>query len=98
MEKTVIRPLNLLGAYPRKPGERLPSRLKVWPRNSPGIRTANLIFAGGTAGVDATGQVVAPDDPSRQIKVALDRLRAVMEGGGAPFEDVFKIRWFLTAE
>jgi enamine deaminase RidA (YjgF/YER057c/UK114 family) len=98
MEKSVINSVHLQGAYPRKPGERLPSALRIWPRVSAGIRTANFIFAGGTAGVNRDGQVVAPDDGRLQIGAALERLREVVEAGGAPFSDVFKLRWFLTSE
>ena len=60
MEKSVINSLSLQGAYPRKPGERLPSALRVWPRASAGIRTANLIFAGGTAGVSVRLEPAGP--------------------------------------
>jgi 2-iminobutanoate/2-iminopropanoate deaminase len=95
MERSVLYTRHAPKVLSRRPGEEMTTRVGNWPRWSLGIRTANFIFVAGTGGVDPTGNVIAAHDPKAQVEHALDRLTAVLEGGGAEPSDVFFVRAFL---
>ena len=69
--------------------------LASWPRWSLGVRVANFLFASGMGGSDDAGAMVTPEDPAAQVQVALRRLVALMEAGGASVQDLVMVRVFL---
>jgi 2-iminobutanoate/2-iminopropanoate deaminase len=66
----------------------VPSGGNVGQNFSPGIRTGNLLFV--------TGQVGPGDDVAAQTRATLDRVKAIVEAGGATMANVVKCTVFLT--
>ena len=66
----------------------VPAGGNVGQNFSPGIRTGNLLFV--------TGQVGPGDDVAAQTRATLERVKAIVEAGGATMADVVKCTVFLT--
>jgi 2-iminobutanoate/2-iminopropanoate deaminase len=66
----------------------VPAGGNVGQNFSPGIRTGNLLFV--------TGQVGPGDDVAAQTRATLDRVKAIVEAGGATMANVVKCTVFLT--
>jgi 2-iminobutanoate/2-iminopropanoate deaminase len=66
----------------------VPAGGNVGQNFSPGIRTGNLLFV--------TGQVGAGDDVAAQTRATLERVKAIVEAGGATMANVVKCTVFLT--
>jgi reactive intermediate/imine deaminase len=65
------------------------------PQFSQGVRKGPLLQVAGQVGVDpATGQYVG-DDAGSQTTQVLQNINAVLEAGGATFDDVISIRVYL---
>jgi 2-iminobutanoate/2-iminopropanoate deaminase len=62
---------------------------------SPGIVTADLVFASGSIGIDrATGKIVAGGIQA-ETRQALKNLRAILQAGGSDMDRVLKTTVFL---
>jgi 2-iminobutanoate/2-iminopropanoate deaminase len=65
---------------------------------SQAIRSGNLLFCSGQIALDpATGQVVAPTDVEAQTRKLMENLGAVLQAGGASFDEVVKTTIFLKS-
>ena len=54
-----------------------------------------MVFISGQGGTDASGKL--PDDFATQCTNTFDNLKACLELGGARFEDVVKINYYVTS-
>jgi len=73
-------------------GEGLPHHNNPIPT---AVKLGAFLFSSAIPGQDpATGQV--PADPERQVTLAFENLRRVLEAGGATTDDVAKLTVFLT--
>ena len=66
------------------------------PRYSHGWRAGNTIYVAGQLATDAQGNLVGPNDIRAQTRLALERLKRVLETGGAKLSDVVKLTVFIT--
>jgi 2-iminobutanoate/2-iminopropanoate deaminase len=65
---------------------------------SQAIRSGSLLFCSGQIALDpATGQVVAPTDVEVQTRKLMENLGAVLQAGGASFDEVVKTTIFLKS-
>jgi 2-iminobutanoate/2-iminopropanoate deaminase len=65
------------------------------PQFSQGVRKGPLLQVAGQVGVDpATGEYVG-DDVGAQTAQVLQNINAILEAGGATFDDVISIRVYL---
>jgi 2-iminobutanoate/2-iminopropanoate deaminase len=65
---------------------------------SQAIRSGTLLFCSGQIALDpATGQVVAPTDVEAQTRKLMENLGAVLQAGGASFDEVVKTTIFLKS-
>jgi 2-iminobutanoate/2-iminopropanoate deaminase len=72
---------------------------EIPPTTSPfsaGIRAGNLVFTSGQAGSKdrRTGQALTTIE--EQTRETMERVKAILEGGGASLNDVVKVTVFLT--
>lgn len=65
-------------------------------RISLAIRTGDLIFVSGQAGIDETGRTVGAGDFEAQARRALGNLSTVLVEGGSSLEDVVKVTIMVT--
>ncbi len=66
------------------------------PQFSQGVRKGSLLQTAGQVGTDpATGEFA--DDVQGQTALALQHVNAILEAGGATFDDVIMVRVFLRA-
>ncbi|MBT0772380.1 RidA family protein [Kineosporia sp. J2-2] len=64
---------------------------------SAGVRTGNTVQVSGQGPVDPeTGHYVSPGDVRAQTVRVLKNVEAVLEAGGAGFDDVIMLRVYLT--
>jgi enamine deaminase RidA (YjgF/YER057c/UK114 family) len=54
------------------------------------------VLVSGTTATDDEGTVVAPGDPERQARRALENVAAALEAAGSSIEDVVRTRLFVT--
>jgi reactive intermediate/imine deaminase len=54
------------------------------------------LYVSGQIANDATGAIVGQGDLGRQTEQVFENLRAILEDGGATFDDVVKISTYLT--
>jgi reactive intermediate/imine deaminase len=64
---------------------------------SPGILTHDRLFISSMADSDPVSGKV-PDDPARQVDVALDRMQAVLQAAGLDMANMVFVNPYLTAE
>ena len=57
-------------------------------------RIGNILFTGGVFGVDPAGGSM-PDDLEVQTRLVFFNLRRILEAGGASFDDVVKIEFYV---
>lgn len=57
---------------------------------------ATWIYISGQVGLDAEGNLVAPNDLRAQTEQVFENLKAILEANGAAFDDVVKITTFVT--
>ncbi len=78
---------------------RLESRLvpPPLPTFSPGVRKAGIVQVSGQWGADAQGVFASLDDVGSQTTQALHNVLAILEAGGATFDDVVMVRCYLTS-
>jgi reactive intermediate/imine deaminase len=62
---------------------------------SPGMMTKDRLFISGMRGRDLKGGSV-PDDPVKQVDLALDGMKSVVEAAGLTMEDVVFVNPYLT--
>ncbi|SDJ47174.1 RidA family protein [Natronorubrum texcoconense] len=60
------------------------------------VRAGSQIHVAGTTATDDDGEVVAPGDPYRQTKRALEIVTDALEEAGGSLEDVVRTRIFVT--
>lgn len=60
------------------------------------VRAGNEVHVSGTTATDEAGEVVAPDDPYKQTKKALDNIEEALTEAGAEFGDVVRTRLFVV--
>ena len=60
------------------------------------VRIGNTIEVAGTTAVDATGNIVAPDDPYQQTLFILNKIEKALIEAGASMQDVVRTRMFVT--
>jgi enamine deaminase RidA (YjgF/YER057c/UK114 family) len=58
------------------------------------VKYGNVYFFSAVRPVDAERRI--PDDPEEQVNKAFDNLRALLDGCGLTFENVMKVRVYLT--
>ncbi|GHH75597.1 RidA family protein [Promicromonospora soli] len=62
-----------------------------------GVRKGPFLQVSGQGPMDpATGEYVHPGDVAGQTTRTLENVRAIVEGGGATFDDVVMLRVYLT--
>jgi 2-iminobutanoate/2-iminopropanoate deaminase len=62
-----------------------------------GVRKGSILQVSGQGAVDlVTGEYVGAGDVKAQTRQTLENVRAVLEAGGASFEDVMMLRVYLT--
>lgn len=61
------------------------------------VRGGNLLFTSGQAPWDSQGNVVGKGDIVAQTDQTLKNLQAVLEAGGATFDDVVKLTIYVTS-
>jgi reactive intermediate/imine deaminase len=62
-----------------------------------GVRKGPFVQVSGQGPMDpATGEYVHPGDVAGQTTRTLENVRAIVEGGGATFDDVVMLRVYLT--
>jgi len=66
------------------------------PRYSLGWRVGNTIYVAGQLATDNDGNLVGANDIRAQTRRALEKLKRVLEVGGAKLSDVVKITVFIT--
>jgi len=62
---------------------------------SQGVRTGNLLFTAGQAGVDPTTQQVVTGGITEQTARTFENLKAILEAGGSSLAQVVKATVFL---
>jgi reactive intermediate/imine deaminase len=63
-----------------------------------GVRSGPFVQVSGQGAVDpATGEYVHPGDVAAQTTRTLENVRAIVEAGGATFDDVVMLRVYLTS-
>jgi len=69
-----------------------------WPESaSPGVLTYDRLFISSMAGADPeTGKV--PEDPAKQVDLALDRMRTVLQTAGLDYANVVFVNPYLTTD
>ena len=60
------------------------------------VRVGSLVFVGGTAPVDAEGNLVGPGDPYLQARFCLEKIERALREAGATMADVVRTRMFVT--
>jgi 2-iminobutanoate/2-iminopropanoate deaminase len=59
-------------------------------------KKSGLVFVSGVCGWDADGNIVAPEDPARQARVAFENLTDVLAAAGAKLSDVIWSTEYVT--
>ncbi len=76
-----------------------PEQLNFQPRPtypySPGTRGGNLVFTAGQVAWGSDGELVGAGDIDRQTRQTLANVEAVLNEGGATWEDVLKCNVYL---
>lgn len=57
---------------------------------------SGLIFVSGVCGWDAEGNIVSPDNPAKQARLAFENLRDILTAAGAGFVDVIWSTEYVT--
>ena len=60
------------------------------------VRAGGFLHVSGIVAVDGEGRLVAGDDVVSQTRQVLENMRAVLAAGGCGFDDVVKVRIYLT--
>lgn len=60
------------------------------------VRVGNVIHVAGTTAIDAEGTVIGPNDPGRQTREILIKIRRALEEAGASMQDVVRSRVYVT--
>lgn len=63
---------------------------------SAGVKSGRVVFVAGQVAVDGNGQTVGVGDIAAQTRQVLKNMGAVLEAGGASFDDVCKVTVFVT--
>ena len=66
------------------------------PRYSLGWRAGNTIYTAGQLSTDKDGNIVGPNDIRVQTRRVLEKLRRVLETGGATLRDVVMLHIYIT--
>jgi enamine deaminase RidA (YjgF/YER057c/UK114 family) len=56
-----------------------------------------LVVVAGQVGIDASGNVIGPDDPEAQITQAFTNTKVALAAADASFFEVVKLGFFLTS-
>lgn len=76
-----------------------PEQLNFQPRPtypySPGTRGGNLVFTAGQVAWGSDGEIVGIGDIERQTRQTLANVEAVLDEGGATWDDVLKCNVYL---
>jgi 2-iminobutanoate/2-iminopropanoate deaminase len=59
-------------------------------------KKSGLLFVSGVCGWDADGNIVAPDNPAQQARLAFDNLEDILAEAGATFSDVIWSTEYVT--
>ena len=77
----------------------VPTSLNFQPRPSypysPGAQAGGMIFTAGQVAWDESGKIIAIGDIRGQTQQTLKNVRAVLNAGGADFDDVVKCNVYL---
>jgi reactive intermediate/imine deaminase len=74
-----------------------PSNFRYNGAASPGVLTHDRLFISSMEGVEnETGK--APDDPAKQVDLALDHMRAVLQAAGLDFANMVFVNPYMTAD
>lgn len=60
------------------------------------LKVENFIYVSGMIAWDEDRKIVGLGDPYQQTVQALENMRACLKAGGADFEDIVKITFYLT--
>ena len=66
------------------------------PVFSQGVRTGSIVQVSGQSGADAGGTY--PEGVTDQTRQTLQNVEAILEAGGATFDDVVMLRIYLTTQ
>jgi 2-iminobutanoate/2-iminopropanoate deaminase len=75
----------------------IPAGYKSDESAAPGILTHDRLFLSAMPGIDPSSGKV-PDDPAVQVDLALDRMKAVLEGAGLDLRHMVFVNPYLTAD
>ena len=76
--------------------EKITTPLVPWPSTfvSPGVKCGNIIAVSGQVGGVIGGDY--PDDVKEQVRLALDKVKAILEAGGASLDSVIMCQNYLA--
>ena len=76
--------------------ERISTPLVPWPSSfvSPGVKCGNIVAVSGQVGGVIGGDY--PDDIREQVKLALEKVKAILEAGGASLDSVIMCQNYLA--
>lgn len=60
------------------------------------VRFGNTVYVGGTAPVDADGQLIAPGDPYGQARFCFEKIERALRQAGALMSEVVRTRMYVT--
>jgi enamine deaminase RidA (YjgF/YER057c/UK114 family) len=60
------------------------------------VRVGDHVFVSGTTATDASGVIIAPNQPYAQSIQVLENLKRALESAGASMSDVVRTRMFVT--
>ncbi len=59
-------------------------------------KKSGLLFVSGVCGWDADGNIVAPENPAKQARLAFENLRDILIEAGATFSDILWSTEYVT--
>jgi len=74
-----------------------PSTIYNSPRYASGMRAGNILFTAGRVPLDRDGNVVAPEDASKQTEHIMRDLQEILSDGGAQLSDVVYVHTYFVA-
>jgi len=76
--------------------ERINTPLVPWPSKfvSPGVKCGNIVTVSGQVGGVIGGDY--PNDVKEQVKLALEKVKAILEAGGASLDSVIMCQNYLA--